>query len=64
MISEGWRDHRGELCPVLHWVQRRVNSYVKEGVKGLLDKPIAAKFVSIPMTFTKKELALKRSYDA
>jgi hypothetical protein len=41
-----------------------VNSYVKEGVKGLLDKPIAAKFVSIPMTFTKKELALKRSYDA
>jgi hypothetical protein len=49
---------------VLHWVRRRVNSYVKEGVKGLLDKPIAAKFVSIPMTFTKKELALKRSYDA
>jgi len=41
-----------------------VNSYLKEGVKGLLDKHIAAKFVSIPMTFTKKELALKRSYDA
>ncbi len=45
-------------------LRRWVNSYVKEGVKGLLDKHIAAKFVSIPMTFTKNELALKRSYDA
>jgi len=35
---------------------------MKDGVKGLLDK--AAKFASIPMTFTKNELALKRSYDA
>jgi hypothetical protein len=37
---------------------------VKDGVKGLLDKHVAAKFVSVPMTFTKNELALKRSYDA
>jgi hypothetical protein len=45
-------------------LRRWVNNYVKDGVKGLLDKHVAAKFVSIPMTFTKNELALKRSYDA
>ncbi|MGY3582081.1 hypothetical protein ACVIGB_000996 [Bradyrhizobium sp. USDA 4341] len=40
------------------------SNYEREGVKGLLDKHVAAKFVSIPMTFTKNELALERSYDA
>lgn len=45
-------------------LRKWVNNYLQEGVKGLLDKHVAAKFVSIPMTFTKNELALKHSYDA
>jgi hypothetical protein len=45
-------------------LRKWVNDYLKDGVKGLLDKHVAARFVSIPMTFTKNQLALKCSYDA
>ncbi|HSZ58226.1 MAG TPA: hypothetical protein VK797_21355 [Tepidisphaeraceae bacterium] len=62
MPRGGARDGSFSLAGAVQ-LRRWVNSYLKEGVKGLLDKHVAAKFVSIPMTFTKNELALKRSYD-
>src|SRR3984957_8343873 len=62
MPRGGARDGSFSLAGAVQ-LRRWVNSYLKEGVKGLLDKHVAAKFVSIPMTFTKNELALKRSYE-
>jgi hypothetical protein len=62
MPRGGARDGSFSLAGAVQ-LRRWVNSYLKEGVKGLLDKHVAAKFVSIPMTFTKNELALKRGYE-
>lgn len=45
-------------------LRRWARSYMRNGVKGLLDKRVAAKFVSIPITPSKKELALRRVEDA